>query len=332
MIEVIPEIAIFDRLPLAITSLAAVSIAGLAAAPLRGYAGPPVWLLVDSTLGILGRRLDRRQRSGKELFLRGLAFAALALFFGLGMGSLALHIVWKFPHYDLLEILFLSLCLSSGSIWRAAWQLYEALKKNKRKSGVYYTIARSSGLDLSASDDFGLTRVAIGYAVRMLPMALVAPVFWYLIGGLPLAFAYAAIAASAWHLGREGYGKAFGKPVLLLEAATGFIANILSAVLLTLASAFSPTVSVFKTFKGWFAKENAAPYAEGGKNLTCAAWGLDISLGGPVTGMDGFARKKAWIGPEGASARLDASHVKRSLYLLIISATLLLAALILMIS
>jgi adenosylcobinamide-phosphate synthase len=54
---------------------------------------------------------------------------------------------------------------------------------------------------------------------------------------------------------------------------------------------------------------------------------MNISLGGPVTTVNGDVLKKRWIGSEGTSARLDASHVKRTLYMLFISHLVMLAVL-----
>jgi adenosylcobinamide-phosphate synthase len=322
-----PEFLNPDRLPVAVTAIVVVMLAGAVTGPVRGYAGPLLWYVFDITAGKIGRRLDRPRRSRRELVLRGAGFAMIVFFVFLWLGGFARGFVWNFPHYDIAEILLLSICLSSGAVWHAAWQLFRVLKKKANKQGAYYAVARSTGLDLSYGDDYGITRVAISYSIRMLPMAMVAPVFWYLIGGLPLAYAYCGIAALAWYFGRDGYGNGFGNAGLWLEMIAGFIPMLLSAIFVNLASVISPTLSIARSIKSWFAGDKRASYAEGGAVLSCAAWAMNISLGGPVTTVNGDVLKKRWIGSEGTSARLDASHVKRTLYMLFISHLVMLAVL-----
>jgi hypothetical protein len=59
------------------------------------------------------------------------------------------------------------------------------------------------------------------------------------------------------------------------------------------------------------------------------AWALNITLGGPATGLGGGNRSCKWAGPPGASARLEPGHLKRGLYLTGIGTLLLLFALVL---
>lgn len=314
-------------MPIAISALLISVVVGIVTGPVAAYAGPFLWFVYDKTIGSIGRRLDSEKRSSRDLFIRGVIYSVIIIVFGLGLGSIAEEVSRISPSRSLVSIIFLSLCLSSGAVWRSLWLLYGIMKKDKKKEGVYLTLANSSGLDLSAMDDFGVTRVAIDYTLRMFPLAVVGPVFWYLIGGFPLACAYTFIAASYWHLGRDGYGGVFGRPVLLLEYIAGIAPSALSSVITLVSCVINPTTSVSKGFNGLVSFKSSIPHAEGGRNSACAAFAMGVAIGGHVTGLDGNVRHRKWIGPDLASAKLDASNVKRVLYLVIVSNIILLAVL-----
>ena len=107
----------------------------------------------------------------------------------------------------------------------------------------------------------------------------------------------------------------------------GFAPHILSGALMALAGLFTPTGGMMRAFTGLLKSKGRAAYVEGGLPLTAMAHSLNISLGGPVHDLDGSALKRAWIGPEGATAQLDAGHLRRALYICLMAYLLLIASL-----
>lgn len=304
-----------DRIPVAMMAWLLVGIAGLITGPMHGNANPFLWLILDKTFGKIGARLDRKERKRADLIVRGFFLTLAGALVVLGMGVFAADLAAARSFYGVTEVFFLALALTGGSVWFSLLQLYFAMRDKKVSKGAYYAIARSTRADLSGSDDYGITRAGMGLAARSFDKGLVAPVFWYLIGGLPGAYLYAALAAISWRFSRDGFTAGFGVFALRLEKLAGFAPNILSGVLMALAGLFTPTGGMTRALIGQLFGKEKAKYEEGGLPVTAMAFSLGVTLGGPAVDLDGISLKKAWVGPKGASARLEEGHLRRALYI-----------------
>lgn len=316
-----------DRVPLAMAAILLVGMAGMVTGPLAGQAYPVLWHVVDRLFGAIGGRLDRVQRSPADLMLRGMmmTFLALLLFWIAGTGAQGLAV--RFALGGWTEIILLSFCMSAGTIWFALLQLFFAMREKKSSKNAYYVLSRTTRTDFSGADDFTITRVGMALAARGFDRGVVAPVLWYLIGGLPLAFIYCGLAAMAWRFGRDGFTKGFGRVALALDQLMGFVPNILAGVLMAAAGLLTPTGGMTRAVVGLMKPERRIPYAEGGLPVSAMADSLHVALNGPSVDLDGRALKRNWAGPEGATARLDAGHLRRALYISLMAHLLFLAAL-----
>lgn len=322
-------INIFDpeRLPVAIVAILIVLIFGMFKSPLGGNTTPILWHIIDKLFGSLGDRMDKQGRLRGDLIFRGFLLTAMTLSIFFLFGRFLSVLAENYSYYRITEIFFLSLCLSSGTSVFALTKLYKALNNKSVDKDSYFRIARSTRTDLSKSDDYSITRVAMGMMVKTFDKAIVSPVIWYLIFGLTGAFVYAAVAALAWRFGKDGHSRGFGLLPVALERLLGFVPNVLAGFLVAVSAAFTPTAGFFSAFKGWFVDKGRAPYEEGGYPITSAAWGLKISLGGPTQDLDGKIIKRLWVGPPKSTARLDALHLHRVLYVILIAHIMLIASL-----
>jgi adenosylcobinamide-phosphate synthase len=316
-----------DRIPFAIMAVLVVSIIGLFSGPLAGYAGPLTWWITDKTIGPLGDRLDKRQRTRPDLMLRGFIVVSIAILLALLLSGFLESLASEPSFYGLLEVLILSLMLSAGSLWHALYLLYQALEKKTVGKGAYLSIARTAHKNLSIADDFGITRTGMGLSARMFDKGLVSPVLWYLIGGIPAALIYSVISALAWRFGKDGFTKGFGTIALGLERLMGYVPSLYAALLLTLASLFTPTAKLHKGVAAWFGHKNRAPYKQGGFPLSALAWSLHVSLGGASQDLSGSAIQGAWVGPDGATAKVEHQHLKRAIYISLMAHLLFVASL-----
>lgn len=301
------------RLLYAATALLLVSLGGLVTGAFHGNAGPLIWTFYDMLFGTLGDRLDRTRRKKADLVFRGFLLVAAGIFTALVLARMAAALVALSPYGSATEIVLLLFFLSSGSLWRALLSLYKALENKKPVPGAYYIIAQSSRTDLNSTDDYGITRTAVGLCARSFTFAMVAPVLWYVLGGLTGAFVYSALAALAWRFGKNGFTKGFGAAPLLLEKIMGYVPAILAALLLSVSSIVTPTAKTYKALSVWKSRKGRAPYAQGGAPLSVMAWALNVSLGGPVKDLKGSTMKNAWVGPKGATAQIDRHHLRRAL-------------------
>lgn len=321
------------------------AIVGMVTGPMHGNANSFLCLITDATLGRLGARLDNKERKAGTLGFRGLMFTIFALFIALTFGQSTAKLVTGLPFGGMTEILLLSLCMTAGAVWYGLLRLYFALRENKPtpkrvsacvyksrvgkslSKGAYYTIARSTRTDLTASDDFGITRTGMLFAARSFDKGLVAPALWYLIGGLPAAFIYAVLSALAWRFGKDGFNKGFGNVALALEQLMGFVPTVFSGFIMACAGLLTPTGGMIRALVGLWEHKDMTPYAQGGLPVTALAFALGVSIGGPVTDIDGSSLKRNWVGPEGATAMLEKGHLRRGLYINLMAHLLFIAAL-----
>ena len=303
------------RFQAAVIAVFITAVIGMVLGPSHGNANPWLWMAVDKLFGKIGSRLDRKERKAPDLILRGFIITVFALAgcYALGTGLNTLASRWDF--YGVPDAVALSFVLTSGSVWYAVLRLYFAMKEKKVSPGAFYAIARSTRADLSASDDFGITRAGMTLAARSFDKGLVAPVIWYLLFGLPGAFIYAGLAACAWRFGKDGFTKGFGASALALERLLGFIPMIYSGMIMALAGLFTPTGGMTRAFIGQMFGKGKAKYNEGGLPVTAMAYALNVNLGGPAVDMDGSAMTRRWAGPADATARLESGHLRRALYI-----------------
>jgi adenosylcobinamide-phosphate synthase len=321
---------IFDpeRLPVAVAALLLVSVVGAALGAMGGNANPLLWRNVDFLFGNLGNKLDKVERTKSDLASRGMiiAFTVIFLTFLLGQAFATLSI--EYPNYKMVDIVALSIVMSAGAGWHALARLYKALHDKGLIKGAFYTIAKTSRNNLVSSDEFTITRVGIGMGARLFDKGVVGPVLWYLIAGLPAAYIYAGLAALAWRFGKEGFTKGFGAVPLALEKLLGFVPNLFAGLLISLAGLLTPTAGMTRSLIGLFPGHSGrADYEQGGAVVTAMAYALKVSLGGPTQDLDGSAIQRGWSGPQGATAKLDAKHLHRGIYILVMAHLLLLASL-----
>ena len=308
-----------DRIPYALTAIFLTFVIGLITGPLAGNANPLIWSILDAIFGGLGDKLDKTHRGRSDLVFRGFLLTALVAFFSLMIGRFFQYMTDTGNFYGLMEPILVSLLITSGSVWFSLLRLYFALEKNEVGQGAYFAISRSVRRNLTAGDDFGITRAGMGFSARSFDKGLVNPVFWYLIGGLPVALIYSGLAGLAWRFGKDGFTKGFGAVPLALERLMGFVPAIFAAVLITLASTFTPTAGITRSIASWVGVKNRAPYEQGGFPLSALAWALKVSLGGASQDLTGSAIKGVWVGPEGTTAQLGHKHLRRALYMSVIA-------------
>lgn len=316
-----------DRLPVAIVAILLVLIVGMFKSPPGGLTTPMAWHLIDKLFGNLGARMDKKDRLKGDIIFRGFLLTAMVLSIFFLFGRFLSALAQEYSYYRITEILILSLCMASGSSVLALGQLYKALNKKSVNQDSYYRIARSTRTNLSKSDDYSITRVAMGMMARTFDKGIVAPVIWYLIFGITGAFVYTALAALSWRFGKDGTSRGFGQVAVALEKLMGFVPNVLAGFFLSVGAAFTPTAGLFSAFYGWFSSKGRASYEEGGYPVTSAAWGLKVSLGGPTQDLDGDVIQRAWAGSPKATAQLESIHLHRVLYVTLIAHIMFIAAL-----
>lgn len=304
-----------NRLPVALAAVLLTSFAGAVSGPLDGNSNPLIWIAINRILGPLGDRLDRLHRTRIDLMFRGFLLTCFVLGLATALAGIVNKLILTMPYYKITEVFILAALLTSGTVWHGLWSLYSVMEDKKTAQGGFYSLSRSTRTNLALADDFSIARVAMGYSARAFDKGLVAPVFWYFIGGFPAAMVYAAVAALAWRFGKDGYSKGFGAVPLGMEKVLGFIPGLLAGVLIALAGAFTPTAGLTRGVLSFFGHKSRARYGQGGPPLSALAWSLNLMLGGPSQDLSGSALQGGWVGPDKATAKNDHTHLKRAIYI-----------------
>jgi len=316
-----------DRIPTALAAMLLCVVVGMVTGPLLGNANAFMWIVIDRIFGRVGDKLDKPSRPAADLIFRGFLITMLVLVLSALLGKAFSPIIANIPLKGFMPVILLSLTMSAGSVWYALLKLYFAMENDGSTKGAFLAIARSTRTNLNASDDFGISRMGMNFAARSFDKNMVAPVIWFLIAGYIGICIYAGLAALAWRFGKDGATKGFGATALALEKLLGFFPSILSGILLTLASLFTPTAKMHKGITAWFGHKNRAAYEQGGFALSALAWSLNVSLGGPAQDLKGDAIKNTWVGPEGATAKNDHKHLRRAIYINVMAHILFVATL-----
>ncbi len=316
-----------ERIPAILMALLLCVVTGMITGPLVGNANPFMWVVLDKLFGKTGARMDKPQRKRGDLVFRGLLLSVFVIAFAGLIGQMFEIGVLLQPLYGGTRVILLALLMTSGSVWFALLRLYFAEEQGKVGEGAYYAIARSARVNLAMGDDYGITRTAMAYSVRSFDKGLVAPALWYILAGFPAATMYAALAFLSWRFGKNGKSSGFAAVPLALERLTGMVPSFISAAFITMAALFTPTAKLHSGIASWLGHKDRAPYDQGGAPVSALAWGLNISVGGPVHDLNGDPIKGDWVGPKGATAKLDHKHLRRAIYINVIAHILFVASL-----
>ncbi|MGH1455261.1 MAG: cobalamin biosynthesis protein [Alphaproteobacteria bacterium] len=301
-----------DRIPYLLAAILLTVVFGMITGPTHGNANPFLWWVLDSIFGRFGDRMDNPDRPRGDLLFRGFFLCVVLLFVSGVLGRFLLLTSYA-------EVLVLSLFITSGSVWFIMLRLFFAMDQGGGIEGAYYGLSRSSRVDLNSTDDFGIVRTSMGYSAVAFDKGMVAPSVWYLIGGLPFVFIYCVLSFFAWRFGKCGHGSGFAAVPLVLEKLMGYVPSLFAGVLLTAASAVTPTARITKAFGAWWRVKNFVPYEQGGIVVSAMAWPLEVSLGGAVKDISGYSLRNVWIGAKDSSARINRNHLKRAIFMNVIS-------------
>ena len=295
-----PSIAIF-----ALSAIAVSAPMSLLYVWFAQRAGAPLWQVMD-LFGWLGGRMNRTHRPFADRVFRGFCLCALALLL------IVTPYLWvqTFIPPDggtyIKFILFASM-LSSLAPIVIMWRLQNALREDEAPKGLYLTLSRTTRLDLSSADSHTLARAALEYSAIALNYGFILPLLVVMTLGVEVALIVSLLTAFILRFGRVSAFTLAPRAILWLPAQ---ISGFVTAFLMRIASIFAPGGKIWP--KG----------VRGDSAIATLASALNITLGGPYTDLSGSAVKQDWIGPEGASARVEPTAIRRAMILLFIVKTI----------
>jgi adenosylcobinamide-phosphate synthase len=306
-----------------ITGLAApatICLTALLALVLDTLAGEPDWLYrrAPHPVAWLGARIEageavwnRDDHSEAARFRRGLALTLAVTLSALAVGLALGLILWSIPGGWALEALLAALLLAGRDLYDHVAAVARALARSLPEGRA--EVAHIVGRDPDALDEGGVARAALESLAENFSDGLVAPLFWYLLLGLPGLLAYKAINTLDSMLGHHTPRyEAFGKAAARLDDGVNFVPARLAGGLIALAALVMPRAQAGRAWRTMWrdAPRHRSPNA--GWQEAALAGALDFALAGPRVYPDETV-DDPWMGD--GRANLTAQDIRAGLRL-----------------
>jgi adenosylcobinamide-phosphate synthase len=249
----------------------------------------PIWDRIPHPAVLMGRLvavLDRRFNRGSDLRLKGICVALGLVIIGLGIGAL-IHVL---PDMGFVEALTLAILLAQKSLVDHVRAVATALRRSLPEGRQ--AVAMIVGRDTAAMTQSDVARAAIESAAENLSDGVVAPIFWYLLLGLPGIVAYKLVNTADSMIGHlTPRYRAFGWASARLDDVLNLIPARLTALLIALTHGWVDPTPILRD-----APKHRSPNA--GWPEAALAPVLNVALSGPRS-YHGVAKNFPWVWPEG---------------------------------
>jgi adenosylcobinamide-phosphate synthase len=209
--------------------------------------GDPQWLY--HPVRIIGKGISFFEKVLRKIFpknkggelVAGVILVILVVFFSAGIPFLILRLAygWKTWLGVILECFFCYQLLAAKSLEKESRRVYDALKTGDIQKSRY-AVSMIVGRDTQNLSQQGVTKAAVETVAENTSDGIIAPLFYMMIGGGVLGFAYKAINTMDSMVGykNEKY-LYFGRAAARLDDVANFIPSRLSALLMILAAYFT---------------------------------------------------------------------------------------------
>ncbi len=250
---------------------------------------PALWSRVPHPAVLIGRvidRLDKRLNKGVGRRLMGVATTAMLVAGGAALG-LVLHYL---PDAGLIEIAVVTVLLAQKSLVDHVRAVAAALRQSLPEGRK--TVAMIVGRDTKSMTEPDVARAAIESAAENLSDGVIAPIFWYLIAGLPGIIVYKAINTADSMIGhRTPKYEAFGWAAARLDDVLNLIPARLTAILIAITHRHFDSAPILRD--GPLHRSPNAGWPEAAMAVV-----LNVALSGPRS-YNGQKRDFPWVWPEG---------------------------------
>jgi adenosylcobinamide-phosphate synthase len=255
---------------------------------------------IAQMISALERRWNHPDRARKAL---GIVTVILVAGTAALVGALITYLAGRFPHGDIAIVVIATLGLAQRSLFDHAAAVIRPLYAGNLE-GARAAVARIVGRDVERLDESGVSAATLESLAESFNDGVVAPAFWFLLGGLPGLFAYKAVNTADSLIGHmEPRWKEFGWAAARTDDVMNLIPARLAGFFIVLAGRGGLRV-MFKD-----AGKHASPNA--GWPEAAMAGALGVRLGGPAA-YDGVTHERPTFGSGPAPG---ASHLRGGLML-----------------
>lgn len=237
---------------------------------------PTAWM--GKLIATLGRFRPHHHPAAELAYGGLLMLAGLSLVSGIGLGLAGFFSRLPLPFNWLLTALILKTSFSLRGLDRAAGEVQAALEQNNlpeaRRLLSWHLVSR----DTSQLSPGQVAAAAIESVAENASDSLVAPLFYYVIGGLPLALAYRFANTADAMLGyHDAEREWFGKIPARLDDVLNFIPARLTGLLLVIAAGLSGA-SAGKSWKIMLRDAHLTASPNAGVLMSAMAGAVSIEL------------------------------------------------------
>ena len=299
----------FDPLSLLLMALLLDACLGDARMPFRLFRHPVE--MIGALVDWFDRKLNRENRPAVDRVIRGALVVIVVAGLAGGVGWCA---SWLTQHHDFgwaLELFLLTALLAGRGLYDRVRAVGVGLDHSleEGREAVSHIVGRAP----RHLDEHGVARAAIESCAENFSDGLIAPVFWYVLFGLPGLMVYKAVNTMDSMIGHmTPRYRAFGMTAARLDDVLNLIPARLSGLFLALAAIFTPGAHPLKALKIMLRDSGKHRSMNAGWPEGATAGALDIALAGPRRYSQEVI-DDAWIG-EG-TARVTVQHIRRMLYL-----------------
>lgn len=276
--------------------------------------------LIGRLIGGLDRRLNRPSRDARTLRLRGSIVVALVVAVAALVG-LAIIIVTRRASWGwAVEALIAAVLLAQRSLYDHVRAVAAALETGGLAAGRE-AVRHIVGRDPQRLDEHGVARAGVESLAENFGDGVVAPVFWYVLLGLPGMFACKAVNTLDSMIGhRTERHLHFGFVAARLDTAVNFVPARLAGLLLSLAALIAPGCKPWTALRIMLRDAAKHRSVNAGWPEGAMAGALGLALAGPRV-YGGERVEDAWIGD--GRARAEPADIRRALYVYVVACLLL---------
>lgn len=300
-----------EHAPILLLALAVDAVVGDPAWLYRRVPHPIVWF--GWLVGVLDRSLNHACHPAAFRLTMGLWALALVVAIAGLAGWLLLLVLLAVDGRPILEALVASVFLAQNSLYRHV----AAVTQGFAEGGV--EVARGAvslivGRDPASLDSAGVCRGAIESLAENFSDGVVAPAFFYLLGGLPGLLVYKALNTADSMIGHKtSRYHEFGWAAARLDDVANFIPARLSGLLIALGAASLGGASPFAAWQVMCRDARHHRSFNAGWPEAAMAGALGLRLAGPRS-YGGAVVEDAWMGDGRADARPEDVTRALSLY------------------
>lgn len=268
--------------------------------------GEPEWLWnrlrhPAVIIGDLIAWADRQFNTGTKRRFKGALLCFALVTGGLTIGAIIQTLG------TLAQVIVVAILLAQRSLCDHVAQVGDALRISLPSGRT--AVARIVGRDTNDMNKPAVARAAIESAAENLSDGIIAPTFWFMIGGLPAMLAYKAVNTADSMIGyRTPRHQEFGWASARFDDLLNYVPARLTALLIPLSAGHWPKWSALSND----ARQHRSPNA--GWPESAMAQTLDIALAGPRA-YHGSQQDFPWVHPSGARD-IGPRHVDQSVRLL----------------